>query len=439
MAEINGIGIGELGFENYVPTDRQMLAHTDPSMFKLYGGAMGGGKTVWLCAEAIQLSMDFVGNVGYLCRHSFKDFKKTTLVVLMEMIPSKIVKSYNKTDGLITFKNGSRIMFGDLEKTDKIKSMNLGWYGIDEASDTTEESFLMLNTRLRKNIKGIVYYGLLTSNPEPGWLKDRFVDPQNAGIRLKDHSYICSLPSDNPHLPASYLESFDHMPLIWRTKYRDGSWDVFDNQIFKPDWLLPSEKDPDIAAKYTAIDPAIGENDENDETVITTFGIDYHGICHELETVSGRWSFDAIVSNCIAVNKRHSPELFGVEYVAFQKALGDVLIRENIPVYKLKADKDKVRRAISMTDWFEQGKIKINNQDTVKQLLEFPKGKHDDRVDAVVYCTRMIRKLSKDTYEKKDIKYADIDEVSKNFWLEHNKEKDENNSYQKEFDRFFIN
>ena len=48
----------------YEATPRQAAFHAAPEKFRLYGGAMGGGKTVALCAEAIALSCDYPGNRG---------------------------------------------------------------------------------------------------------------------------------------------------------------------------------------------------------------------------------------------------------------------------------------------------------------------------------------------------------------------------------------
>ena len=53
--------------ERYVPHEKQRQAHTAGERYVLYGGAMGGGKSVFLVNEAIQLSLDHPGNVGLLC------------------------------------------------------------------------------------------------------------------------------------------------------------------------------------------------------------------------------------------------------------------------------------------------------------------------------------------------------------------------------------
>ena len=72
------IDLGEL----YRPHAKQQVAHTAVEQNILYGGAVGGGKTYWLVAEGIQLSLDYPGNRGYLCRQKLTDFRISTLLEL---------------------------------------------------------------------------------------------------------------------------------------------------------------------------------------------------------------------------------------------------------------------------------------------------------------------------------------------------------------------
>lgn len=423
-----------MNFEEYIPTEKQLKFHKAPHKFKLYGGAMGSGKSVALCAEVIRLAITFPGNSVLLARHTLKEAKRTTLRTLFELLPPKIVANYNKTDGIVDLKNGSEILFSDLEHGEKLKSLNLGAFAIDEGTETTDEIFMMLTTRLRKKLPGIKYFGLLASNPEPGWVKDRFITRPSP-----DYLYVEALTRDNPHLPPEYVKELERdLPPIWKAKYLYGSWDDFGGQIFNPEWIRPSEPGYEIAAKFTAIDPAISEDEEADETAIVTLGVDYEGLIHEIETVHGKWSFNEIVSQVEAVFSRHNPELIGVEVVAFQKALADVLQSQGLPVISMKADRDKIRRAISVSNLFEQGKVRINTHALQRQLIEFPKATHDDLVDACVYALRIIRGHSQEKYEKKEDRYGHLDGRSRNFWEEHFKEVEEmKNGSQKDLLRIF--
>lgn len=219
----------------YEARPKQTEFHSAPEMYKLYGGAMGGGKTWALCAEAIALSYDYPRNRGYICRHTLKDFKKTTLLVLDKMLlDAGLVEKHHQTDNYYLLKNGSTIYYGglgdDLRAIEKLKSMELGWFAIDEASETTENFFFMLSSRLRLKLPNIQYFGLLGSNPDPGWLKQRFIDQKK-----KDHIFIPALPKDNPDLPPDYIKRLeDIFPPEWQKRFLDGDWTAFEgiNNVF---------------------------------------------------------------------------------------------------------------------------------------------------------------------------------------------------------------
>jgi PBSX family phage terminase large subunit len=215
--------------EYYIPTEKQSQFHRASQRYKLYGGAMGGGKSVALCAESIQLCLDYPGNRGYVCRKYNTVLKKTTMQTFFEVCPPALIKSYNKVDQELNFINGSKIWFGDLEDVDKLKSMNLGFFAIDEASEVPYDRFLLLDSRLRLNVPNIRYYGLLATNPEPGWVKERFVDKQ-----LPDHIFVPALPKDNRYLPEDYVANLrKNYPEEWVKKYLEGNWSVFEGQVYK--------------------------------------------------------------------------------------------------------------------------------------------------------------------------------------------------------------
>jgi PBSX family phage terminase large subunit len=213
----------------YEATDRQDLFHHAPEMFKLYGGAMGGGKTVALCAEGIALSNDYPGNRGYICRHTLTSFKKTTFLVLDAMLQrSSLIAKHNQSDHVYSLRNGSTIFYGglgdDTNAIEALKSMELGWFGIDEASETTEKFFLMLASRLRLKLPNIQYFGIMATNPDPGWLKQRFIDRHDP-----NHVFIPALPKDNPYLPADYVERLRAVfPDDWQARFIEGDWAAFE-------------------------------------------------------------------------------------------------------------------------------------------------------------------------------------------------------------------
>ena len=231
--------------ERYQPFDKQAEAHSTPERFVLFGGSMRSGKSVWMVNEGIQLSLEYPGNVGFLCRYELSTFKKTTLVVLEQFLDPRIVKMHHKTDHWIEFVNGSVMYYGGLKPTqiekplERIKSFTLGWFGIEEATEVSEDCFLLLMSRLDLTLPDRTrpyYKGLLTANPEPGWVRDRFIIKN-----LPDYRFVQGLPTDNPYLPKGYIKSLRlNYPPDWIKKYLDGNWDETETgqEIVPLSWVI---------------------------------------------------------------------------------------------------------------------------------------------------------------------------------------------------------
>ena len=228
------------------PTPKQQLFRDSPARFRLYGGAVGGGKSVALCAESLRLSLAYPGNRGFLCRHETKALRLTTLTTLLNLIGkletltgSKLLSNHHKTEQLLYFTNGSVILYGalgEVQDFERIKSLEIGFFAIDEASETIYTNYCMLLSRMRWRLPNgdcPPYIGLLASNPEPGWVKDVFVTPWKMQQDLPMHTFIQALPSDNPHLPVNYISDLrQNNPESWVKRYLEGSWDALEGQIW---------------------------------------------------------------------------------------------------------------------------------------------------------------------------------------------------------------
>lgn len=250
---------GKLG-----PTPKQTLFRDASEKYKLFGGGVGGGKTVALCAEGLRLSMMYPGNRGFLGRHEGEALRRTTLVTMFSLIAeiediihSQIVKAHNQTKKEIVLINGSVIMYGGLggrEDQDRIKSLEIGWFAVDESSETNFDVNKMLKARLRWKLPDGSYprfFGLYASNPEPGWVKDTFVTPHSKGSPLEEHIFVQSLVKDNPYLPPGYLEDLRRdNPKEWVDRYVEGSWEALEGQIWKEfnyrTHVFPNSEYPDL-------------------------------------------------------------------------------------------------------------------------------------------------------------------------------------------------
>ncbi len=184
---------------------KQLLFHEAPETYKLFGGAMGGGKTAALINEGLQLNLDYPGNFGLLMRKTWPSFRDTVLPQMEKFLDPMLVLDWNHSDNMIIMTGGSKIRYGGIgdkpNDWEKFMSGEYGWIAVDQAEQFTENEFIMLATRLRLNIPGVRYFFLLSCNPNIGWIKERFIEKN-----MKDHVFIPSLPTDNKaNLPATYI------------------------------------------------------------------------------------------------------------------------------------------------------------------------------------------------------------------------------------------
>jgi len=82
---------------------------------------------------------------------------------------------------------------------------------------------------------------LLTTNPEAGWVEDRFKElieqatDQRKVVSNGKQVFVRSLPRDNPYLPPGWESELrdGNTPEIWVKKYLDGVWGSVEGQVFK--------------------------------------------------------------------------------------------------------------------------------------------------------------------------------------------------------------
>jgi len=223
----------------YLPRQTEAIAqlerlrgegHSVPKV--LYGGALGGGKSYFGCRRGIELSENHAGIRGYMCRAEAVTFKRTTMVTMLAPPPEGIGIldrpgwRHRISEQYFEHTNGSRLDYGGLasnEDRDKVKSMNLTFAFVDEASDVDQVSARMLESRCNRQAEfSSLACVMYASNPEPCWLQSDFIDEAKPG-----RVFVQSLPTDNRYLPPGYIEhvaeTYADFPELLEA-YLEGSW-----------------------------------------------------------------------------------------------------------------------------------------------------------------------------------------------------------------------
>lgn len=224
----------------YKALPKQDLFHKSNAKFRCYAGGFGSGKTLCGAAEAIQLSLEYPRNFGLVGRMTYPELRDTTWKEILDFpilvdgkevpfITSALVKNYNKSEHNIELVNGSVIIGRALEGSfHKVKSLNLGWFWIDELTETTKDMWLGLVGRLRR--KNVRHTGFGTTNPEGhDWVWQSWLAQDNP-----DHFLVLAPSTENFYLPDGYVDSLiGNYPPEWVKRYVHGSFDTFEGLVFK--------------------------------------------------------------------------------------------------------------------------------------------------------------------------------------------------------------
>lgn len=198
--------------------DKQVEFMTIPHKHELdvaiYQGGYGSGKTWCGSLLGILLAKKYAGSRGLVGAKEYELVRKTTLVSYLEHLEALGYKqgehyTYNKVDKIIKFKNGSEILFSQLDNPEKFKSLNLHWAEVEEASQIGDSTLNQLLGRLRNTYRGKDWenfryrlFGHTNPQPDKGWIYERFVENKLPNYRL-----IIAPTTNNIYLPKHYVQS----------------------------------------------------------------------------------------------------------------------------------------------------------------------------------------------------------------------------------------
>ena len=229
----------------YDPLPQQRKFHLSPAKYRLLGGAVGGGKTFALIAEAVMRSVKYdFPLTGAIFRRSFPELEATIIRTMIEILPNWFYK-YNQQSHIMTFKNGSIIEFCYAETdTDvtRYQSREWDWLGIDELTHFSEYQFTYLGTRVRtvKPINTKIFGGTNPGGRGHQFVKERFITKKCTAEKYNpnDYDFIPAGIYDNPYLMKNnpdYLSNLEMLPEKERKALLEGNWDIFEG-IFFPEW-----------------------------------------------------------------------------------------------------------------------------------------------------------------------------------------------------------
>ncbi len=186
-----------------------------------------------------------------------------------------------------------------------------------------------------------------------------------------------------------------------------------DDMRFKREWFRYYSHIPDRRDTVIFVDPAIGQEEHHDFTGITVVHGDSEMRWYVEVAKRLRLTPTQTVNVIFELCEMFKPRLIGIEEVAYQKALIYLIHEEMnkrgqfIPITGVKppTDKTKEMKILSvLVPRLEYGRIFFNQglHDLEHELLTFPRGSHDDILDALASCDELMSYPSKE--KPKDVR-----------------------------------
>lgn len=238
----------------------------------LYGGAAGGGKSALGCLWLMEMCTRYPGTRWLMGRSKLKTLKETTLNTFFEVAKQVRLSGqfkYKPAENVILWKNGSQILLKDLfhypadPNYDSLGSLEITGAFIDECNQVGYLAWQMVKSRIRYRLTehGLIPKLLGTCNPAKNWVYKEFYKPSRDGQLPQHRRFVQSLPTDNPHLHAAYLQSLLRLDSNRRERLYYGNWEYDDDpaalidrdsiaDYFNPEHLQGSGQ------KYMTIDVA---------------------------------------------------------------------------------------------------------------------------------------------------------------------------------------
>lgn len=207
----------------------------DTHRYLILKGGGGSGKSIFAGRKVLERVTTEPGHRWLVCRKVAKTIRNSCFEQLIGQASDfykGTVESVNKSDMVITFKNGSKILFAGLDDVEKLKSIyDITGIWIEEASELEEGDFNQLDIRLRTRFPYYLQI-IISFNPISitHWLKKRFWDRHDPRATVHESTY-----KDNRFLipkAIETLEGFRETDEYYYMVYCLGQWGVTGKTVF---------------------------------------------------------------------------------------------------------------------------------------------------------------------------------------------------------------
>ena len=409
--------------DKFVKTEKQIAACevlNNHQHSLIYGGSRSGKTTIIIRNIVLRAMMTpsrhLVGRFRF--NHAKTSLWYDTIPKVMRMEFPGVAYHMNKSDWFMTIpvdaKAGggqSEIWLGgfdDKERVEKILGNEYSTMFLNECSQIKYDAVTLLRTRLAEN-SGLRLRAYYDCNPsgKAHWTYQEFIKGLIPGTKEKsilDTGYMTINPYDNAvNLPEEYFNILKSLPKRQRERFLDGLFlqDV-DGALWTDQMCSDARaKVPgELIKVVVAVDPAVSNNPDSDETGIVVCGLDENKQGVVIEDLTLKASTRVWAQRAVNAYHKHDANEIVVEVNQGGDLVEDVLknIDKSIKVVKVRASKGKFARAEPISALYESEDVAHlpGLDDLESQITEYvPMNSKESpgRLDALVWgLTRLMVK-----------------------------------------------
>jgi len=282
------------------------------------------------------------------------------------------------------------------------------WHHIDMPALTTEKV-----TKLRWQLP----------SDHPQRKTKRQCDPDDTTVEVEQEVALWPERFDVPTLkrferqnPRDFASLYQQQPYVkGGNLIRTDWWQTFDQQSVPTEW----------SSIIIGVDTAYTKTSRSDYSVAVIAGLTANGDMYVLDVVRMRAEMPDFKRRLISLNSVwRGRGLRGIYIEAGAAASGATLLQElrresalNAIAYK-NGRADKITRASSIAPFIEGGRVFIPQSapwldDFIEECTQFPDGKHDDQVDALVIAIDQLSRQYVSPFEDIEYDFPSIQDMAK--------------------------
>lgn len=191
----------------YEPNPWQAKYHLSTAKHCCLVGGVGSGKTTAAIAEHVELALENPGSLWLIGRATLPALRDTILRSFLNFVPNELIRDFNKAHLTCTLVNNSQFIFRPLDDEEKLKSLEIAGFIIEEANEVKEGIWKRLKDRMRQRLpsgKHPRYRSTIMLNPtdEDHWIPQVFVTQKPQAHEI----FFSSTLENRDNLPDDYVD-----------------------------------------------------------------------------------------------------------------------------------------------------------------------------------------------------------------------------------------